>query len=103
MVRKEHSNVSTRTYPLSLYIGACAAVLGIAWLALVPRFTTGSTFLWMATVALALYAVTLMSRGVANQLNPWPISSTTRKPTSTAGVRRHRAELMHMLSCCRGG
>ena len=25
------------------------------------RFTTGSTFLWMATVALALYAVTLMS------------------------------------------
>ena len=52
---------TTRTYPLPLYLGACAAVLVIAWLALVPRFTTGSTFLWMATVALALYAVTLMS------------------------------------------
>jgi hypothetical protein len=46
---------------LSLSVAAFAVLVVIAWLGLVPRLLTSSTFAWAAAVALALYTVTLMS------------------------------------------
>ena len=51
---------TTRSY-LSLSVAAFAVLVVMAWLGLVPRVMTSSTFAWVAAVALGLYSVTLMS------------------------------------------
>ena len=50
----------TRPY-LSFSVAAFAVLVVMAWLGLVPRVMTSSTFASVSAVALALYTVTLMS------------------------------------------
>jgi hypothetical protein len=46
---------------LSLSVAGCAVVVVIAWLMLVPRLMTSSTFASAAAVALAMFTVILMT------------------------------------------